>query len=35
VPEVIATDAGKLAGMLAKAREGGAGFVSRDTRTAD
>jgi chromosome partitioning protein len=35
VPEVIATDAGKLAGMLAKAKKGGAGFISRDTRTAD
>jgi chromosome partitioning protein len=31
VPEVIATDAGKLAGMLAKAKEGGAGLVIIDT----
>ena len=31
VPEVIATDSGKLAGMLAKAREGGAGLVIVDT----
>ena len=31
VPEVIATDAGKLAGMLAKAKEGGAGLVIVDT----
>ena len=31
VPEVIATDAGKLAGMLAKAQEGGAGLVIIDT----
>ena len=31
VPEVIATDAGKLAGMLAKAKKGGAGLVIIDT----
>jgi len=31
LPEVIATDSGKLAGMLAKAKEGGAGLVIIDT----